>query len=122
MLLFSCFLSWSKETDNSITSTGKIIGNDTTVVVLPIDVIREANIKLTERLILKDLNMYKDEEIKNYQNLVDEQTKTINNLRNDKLVTEIELEHIKTSKYIWKATAIVEAIAIFTLSMCLISN
>ena len=77
-----------------IPSTGEIIRDDTTKVIVPIKYIRLANEKLIERNYLLEANAYKDSIIIDYKNYIKEQerinTEYINKVNdNKKLVNDL---------------------------------
>lgn len=77
-----------------IPSTGEIIRDDTTKVIVPIKYIRLANEKLIERNYLLEANVYKDSIIIDYKNYIKEQERInkeyINKVNdNKKLVNDL---------------------------------
>ena len=77
-----------------ISSTGEIIRDDTTKVIVPIKYIRLANEKLIERNYLLEANAYKDSIIIDYKNYIKEQERInkeyINKVNdNKKLVNDL---------------------------------
>lgn len=69
VLLLNSFMNLlpANEIDNSF--TGKIEKTDTTVVIVPINIIKQANIKLTERVYLKHKLYHQELLINQYKNL-----------------------------------------------------
>lgn len=80
IVLLSSFINLLRANDNVDTSTGEIIQDDTIRVIIPIDIIRKANIKLNERIKLKKIVMTQDEQIKQYRSLLDLKDTKIDNL------------------------------------------
>lgn len=79
-------MSYSKsfllaQTD-SIPSTGEKIQSDTVNVVIPISYIKAANVKLIERLYLKDIVIKKDSIILLKSNYIEEQSIIIKDFQN----------------------------------------
>lgn len=125
VVLLSCLLSWSRENNDSIPFTGKLIKNDTTettVVVLPIDIIREANIKLNERLIFKEMIEVKDKQLDTYKYIDSLSQNTIDNLiiKNNNLL----IENNKIKKNINKCKDIIyaESLLIIILTITCLCN
>lgn len=125
LILFNCLCSWSEESKDSHFFTGKGIQTDTSktsVVVLPIDIIREANVKLNERIILKELVSNQSLQIHHYKEL-----DSMARLRNEYLLNEIDTliddkEKLNKSKNIYKAISIAEAIALISIILGCICN
>ena len=72
----SCLRSYA-QTDDNHPSTGKIKQSDTTVVTIPIKYIRNANIKLIERLYLLEINKQQDTLINMKDSYINEQKRII---------------------------------------------
>lgn len=92
LLLLSCFTLWSRE--NPFKEEDLHI-NDTTVVI-PIDIIRKANIKLIEGNYYKEMSYQKDTIINDLNNMVSLYVSVNDDLAN-KLITQEEL-HKKLQK------------------------
>lgn len=122
VLLFNCLLSlvWANESD--IPFTGKIQETDTTVVTVPIAIIKEANIKLHERIILKDIVMNLEDKVVYYQKLTDNQTKEINQLRTDLFKMENSRDDAVDKANTFRIIAYSEAIALVLLGLIYICN
>lgn len=86
LLLLSCFTLWSRE--NPFKEEDLHI-NDTTVVI-PIDIIRKANIKLIEGNYYKEMSYQKDTIINDLNNMVSLYVSVNDDLAN-KLITQEEL-------------------------------
>lgn len=79
VMLLNCFISWS-QTNNVNLSTGEEIQSDTTVIV-PISIIREANIKLLERKYYIAISEQQDSIINLKTSYIIEQDKVIDDLQ-----------------------------------------
>lgn len=107
--------------DNVIPSTGDLIQTDTTVAVIPIYLIKQANVKMIERLYLLEINkqqdsiiQLKDKYINEQQLIIDDfQNKIIkaNNLNNN-IKNELDKEKTKTKIFGGIAGASILAIII----------
>lgn len=89
------FTSWSQNVNDSIPSTGKVMlsnttntaninyfeKNDSSFVIMPIDIIKQANIKLIERKYLLNLTAEQDSIINLKDSYIFEQNVIINNLQ-----------------------------------------
>lgn len=73
VLLSTYFISWPQEIRDSL----HVEGIDTTFVSIPICVIRQANIKLNERLHLLEINKYQEQNINDLYKVIDNQDSTI---------------------------------------------
>lgn len=82
MLLLNCFTNLLKANDEIVPSTGELVQTDTVAVIVPINIIRKANIKLNERFILKDIVYNQKLEINNLKQLNNLNDSTINYYRN----------------------------------------
>lgn len=82
VLLLNCFTSLLQANDEIVPSTGKLIQTDTVAAIVPINIIRKANIKLNERLILKNIVYNQNLEIDNLKELNSLNDSTINYYRN----------------------------------------
>lgn len=122
LLLLNCFSSWSEETDSIVPFTGKIQETETAKVTLPIDIIRNANIKLNERLVLIDILKYKDTQLKYYKEVNDIQNNNIDNMNKQLDDKEKELQKYKTNNLIFKTIVAVELGVIITLLVCSTCN
>ena len=76
VLLLSCLSNYAQTNDNH-PSTGQIKQSDTTVVTIPIEYIRNANIKLIERLYLLEITKQQDTLINMKDNYINEQKRII---------------------------------------------
>lgn len=83
VLLLNSFMNLlpANEIDNSF--TGKIEKTDTTVVIVPINIIKQANIKLTERVYLKHKVYHQELLINQYKNLNNINDSIIYKYKND---------------------------------------
>lgn len=75
MLLLSCLNNYAQTNNHPF--TGKIKQSDTTVVTIPIKYIRNANIKLIERLYLLEINKQQDTLINMKDSYINEQKRII---------------------------------------------
>jgi len=107
----NCFINLVKGDNVYNYFTGERTKADTTYVMVDIDAIRNANIKLTERLNLLELVKLQETQLNNYKSLIDYKDNTIeyykSNLHNTidaniKLNKDINKEINK--KNIWKYT------------------
>lgn len=122
VVLFSYSLSWSEENDSVVPFTGKIIETDTTVAVVPIDIIRQANIKLTERLVYKDIIDIQNIQIQMYKTTDSLSRSRIVDLTNTNTKLLNENVDIKKDNNKYKIISGVEATIIIGLIISLISN
>lgn len=88
VLLLNCFTSLLKANNIDDLSTGEIIQNDTVAVTVPINIIRKANIKLNERLILKEIVYNQNLEINEFKQLNILNDSTINYYRNNFIIQQ----------------------------------
>lgn len=116
MILLVLFCSngslWGSELHTS--STGKETQNDTTKVYIPIYWIKQANIKLTERLYLKDLIVkqdsvisLKDKYIKEQKSIIADFQIKVNEV--NKINLNLNKDNVKLTKRknTWKQVAII---------------
>lgn len=117
VVVLSCFTNWLKANEVMPSFTGDSIQTVTTV---PIDIIRKANIKLNERLILKEIVMNQEEQINYY--------KTLDSIQNNK-ITELygiinnkseEIEKIKKDNNKLSKVIIIESISIVITMLALL--
>ena len=80
LLLFSS-KSLLAQTNNDSPSTGKVLKSDTTYVTVPVNLIKQANAKMIERLYLIDINSKQEEILKEQSYYIDEQTKIITDFK-----------------------------------------
>lgn len=80
VVVLNCFLNLCKANDADDPFTGDSIRTDTTGIKVPISIIKEANVKLHERLILKDIVMNLEEKERHYRTIIDMQDNKINSL------------------------------------------
>lgn len=73
VLLSTYFISWPQEIRDSL----PVEGIDTTFVSIPICVIRQANVKLNERLHLLEINKYQEQNINDLYKVIGNQDSTI---------------------------------------------
>lgn len=73
VLLSICFISWPQEIKDSL----PVKGIDTTFVSIPICVIKQANIKLNERIHLLEINEYQEKNINDLYDIINNQDSTI---------------------------------------------
>lgn len=76
ILLLSSLSSYAQTNDNH-SSTGQVKESDTTIVAIPIKYIRNANIKLIERLYLLEINKQQDTLINMKDSYINEQKRII---------------------------------------------
>ena len=92
LLMILLVSSYLKGYAQIIPSTGEIIRDDTTKVIIPIKYIRLANEKLIERNYLLEANAYKDSIIVDYKNYIKEQerinTEYINKVNDNKKLVD----------------------------------
>ena len=85
MLMIALLLFSSKnllaQTNNDFPSTGKELKSDTTYVTVPINLIKQANAKMIERLYLININSKQEEIFKEQCYYIDEQTKIITDFK-----------------------------------------
>lgn len=122
VVLFSCLLSWSEANDELVLFTGQRIETDTTVAVVPIDIIRQANIKLTERLVYKDIIDIQNIQIQMYKTTDSLSRSRIVDLTNINTKLLNENVDIKKDNNKYKIISGVEAAIIIGLLISLISN
>lgn len=109
VLLSICFISWPQEIKDSLL----VKGIDTTFVSIPISVIKQANIKLNERIHLLEINKYQEQNINDLYDVINNQDSTILlyqkqlnivNLNNDIISKKLSEEQRK--KNIWMGIGI----------------
>lgn len=85
MLMIVLLLFSSKnllaQTNNDSPSTGKELKSDTTYVVVPVDLVKQANAKMIERLYLINVNSKQEEILKEQSYYIYEQTKVISDFK-----------------------------------------
>lgn len=85
MLMIVLLLLSSKnllaQNNNDSPSTGEELKSDTTYVTIPINLIKEANAKMIERLYLIDVNSKQEEILKEQSYYIYEQTKVISDFK-----------------------------------------
>ena len=85
MLMIVLLLFSSKnllaQNNNDSPSTGKELKSDTTYVTIPINLIKEANAKMIERLYLIEVNSKQEEILKEQSYYIYEQTKVISDFK-----------------------------------------
>ena len=69
------------QTNDTSPSTGKELKTDTAYVSVPINLIKEANAKMIERLYLIDINNKQEEILREQSHYIDEQTKIITDFK-----------------------------------------
>ena len=69
------------QTNNVPPSTGKEVKTDTAYISVPINLIKEANAKMIERLYLIDINNKQEEILREQFHYIDEQTKIITDFK-----------------------------------------
>ncbi|AXH74488.1 MAG: hypothetical protein KNU04_gp13 [crAssphage sp. isolate ctbg_1] len=122
VVLFSYSLSWSKENDELVLFTGQRIETDTTVAIVPIDIIRQANIKLTERLVYKDIIDIQNIQIQMYKTTDSLSRSRIVDLTNTNTKLLNENVDIKKDNNKYKIISGIEATIIIGLLIGLIIN
>lgn len=80
LLLFSS-KSLLAQTNYDSPSTGKKLKSDTTYVTVPVNFIKQANVKMIERLYLIDINNKQEEILNEQSRYIDEQTKIITDFK-----------------------------------------
>lgn len=109
VLLSICFISWPQEIKDSL----PVKGIDTTFVSIPICVIKQANIKLNERIHLLEINKHQEQNINDLYDIINNQDSTILlyqkqlnivNLNNDIISKKLSEEQRK--KNIWMGIGI----------------
>ena len=107
--------------DNVIPSTGDLIQTDTAVAVIPIYLIKQANIKMIERLYLLEINKQQDSIIQLKDKYINEQQLIIDDFQNkiikandlnNNIKNELDKEKTKTKIFGGIAGASVLAIII----------
>lgn len=107
--------------DNVIPSTGDLIQTDTAVAAIPIYLIKQANVKMIERLYLLEINKQQDSIIQLKDKYINEQQLIINNFQNkiikandlnNNIKNELDKEKTKTKIFGGIAGASVLAIII----------
>lgn len=85
MLMIVLLLFSSKnllaQTNNDSPSTGKGLKSDTTYVAIPVNLIKQANAKMIERLYLIEVNNKQEEILKEQSYYIIEQTKVITDFK-----------------------------------------
>lgn len=85
MLMIALLLFSSKtllaQTNNDSPSTGKELKSDTTYVAVPVNLIKQANAKMIERLYLIEVNNKQEEILKEQSYYIDEQAKVITDFK-----------------------------------------
>ena len=113
MLLLSCLRSYAQTNDNHL-STGQIKESDTTIVAVPIKYIRNANIKLIERLYLLEINKQQDTLINMKDSYINEQKRIITDFQkrvdeankiNQAVKQELDKQKIKNKVITYGASA-----------------
>ena len=101
--------------------TGNLLKADTTVAVIPIELIRQANVKMVERLYLIKINNEQDSIIDMKDKYINEQQKVIvdfqkriddTNKLNKKIQTDLEKQKIKSKIIGYSAGAIIVGLII----------
>lgn len=109
------FMNLSMENDTSevFPLEGRVIKDTTNAILVKIDDIKKANIKLNERLLYMQLNNYNDSIIADYKAYIVEQNNNIlklqsNIVSSNKLIDETneQLEREIKRKNVWKYTAL----------------
>ena len=107
--------------DNVIPSTGDLIQTDTAVAVIPIYLIKQANVKMIERLYLLEINKQQDSIIQLKDKYINEQQLIIDNFQNkiikandlnNNIKNELDKEKTKTKIFGGIAGASILAIII----------
>lgn len=107
--------------DNVIPSTGDLIQTDTVVAVIPIYLIKQANVKMIERLYLLEINKQQDSIIQLKDRYINEQQLIINDFQNkiikandlnNNIKNELDKEKTKTKIFGGIAGASILAIII----------
>lgn len=85
MLMIALLLFSSKsllaQTNYDSPSTGKKLKSDITYVTVPVNLIKQANVKMIERLYLIDINNKQEEILNEQSRYIDEQTKIITDFK-----------------------------------------
>ena len=127
VVLLSYFTSLLRANDEIVPFTGECSKADTTEVTIPISIVKELNVKLTERLDLITLTKYQAIQIENYKKLTEINNSTIEYYR-DNLIKVLDIntslnksiqDEIR-KKNIWKYTAF-SSIAVAIVSIITVS-
>ena len=86
-MLLSSFMNLLGQTNDSIPSTGDYTKADTTVAIVPIYLIKQANAKMIERLYLIEINNQQDSIIDMKDKYISEQQSIITNFQ--KRITDV---------------------------------
>ncbi len=81
-MLLSSLKSLQAQNDNNYPSTGEYLKADTTIAIIPIKLIKQANVKLIERKYLIKINNEQDSIIKLKDKYIIEQNSIIVNFQN----------------------------------------
>lgn len=117
MLLYSSMNLLAKNEDN-IPSTGEIIKSDTTVII-PINLIRQANAKMIERLYLLNILNEQDSIINMKDNYINTQSFVISDFQkkvnevnklNESIEQELHKQKLKTNKLFGISSTIIIAL------------
>ena len=122
VVLLNCFISLCKANNIDDSFTGNTTQADTTIITVPISIIKEANVKLHERIILKDMVTNLEDKIEVLENVNNFQAKRISSLSDEVIVKEHELKDLKDRNKIYKELVIIETIGLISTIIALMCN
>lgn len=120
-MLLNNLNSLQAQINSNTHSTGDLLKADTTVAVIPIELIRQANVKMVERLYLIKINNEQDSIIDMKNKYINEQQKVIvdfqkriddTNKLNKKIQTDLEKQKVKNKIIGYSAGAIIVGLII----------
>lgn len=120
VLLLNCFISYA-QVNRNIPSTGEIKLSDTTNVIIPIDYIKQANAKMTERLYLLRITNEQDSIILMKDKYINEQQKIIVDFQqrvkeankiNQQINTDLAKQRSKFNAACWGGGGVIVALLI----------
>ena len=120
-MLLNNLNSLQAQINSNTPSTGNLLKADTTVAVIPIELIRQANVKMVERLYLIKINNEQDSIIDMKDKYINEQQKVIvdfqkriddTNKLNKKIQTDLEKQKIKSKIIGYSAGAVIVGLII----------
>ena len=120
VLLLNCFISYA-QVNRNIPSTGEIKLSDTTNVIIPINCIKQANAKMTERLYLLRITNEQDSIILMKDKYINEQQKIIVDFQqrvkeankiNQQINTDLAKQRSKFNTICWGGGGVIVALLI----------
>lgn len=120
VLLLNCFISYA-QVNRNVPSTGEIKLSDTINVIIPIDYIKQANAKMTERLYLLRITNEQDSIILMKNKYINEQQKIIVDFQqrvkevnkiNQQINTDLDKQRSKLKIICWGGGSIIVALLI----------